>query len=151
MSTLTEIAEAVKTQLNSITWSPTFTATRMNIPRHSRDSLSTLQVTVTPKSRTVTQVTRGKVFENVEIYIGIEKGLDGDTNTESDALIDLGEDIARYFENGRSLTTFAGAPCVGVTFGNGDGSPWMSVKDQNETLVYTGVIVLEFQALRAAN
>lgn len=146
-SVLADIADAVVEELNSQAWSQTFRAVRKNIPRHKREEMSNLHVTVSPKSMSTTPVTRSNFYRNIEVYVGIEKGLAGDTNGESDDLISLGEEIADYFANGRSLATYDGAPCVSSVFGNGDGSPWMDIKKDNEDLLYRGVVVLEFQTL----
>ncbi len=149
MSTLTDIADAVTAELNAETWSQSFTAVRMNVPRHKRDEMQNMLVTVAPKSRTTTRATRGQSYKNIEVFVGIEKGLtlESDLNTESDPLIQLGEDIAEYFENGRSLATYPGAPCVSVKFGSGDEAPWLNAKEENEYVLYSGIIVLEFQLL----
>lgn len=151
MSFLTDIADAVADELNSRTWSLRFEAKKQNVPRHRRDEMKDLHVTVSPKSRTSSPSTRGQTYQNIEIYIGIEKGLNGDRDEESNPLIDLGEEIATYFENGRSLASYPNAPCVSSTFGSGDGSPWMNVQVDSEALLYRGVVVVEFQALRTVS
>ena len=110
--------------------------------------MANLHVTVVPKSIKRETVVRNRYYENVECYIGLEKGLNGDSNGETDPLISLGESIADYFSKGRQLIGYAGATCVNSEFGDGDGTPWMSIKTDSEQLLYTGIALVEFQLLR---
>lgn len=145
---LAEVSDAVVTELNSRpdSWPLTFTSKRMNVPKFKREEFNNLQVVVSPKSRKTTPATRGQYYENVQVYVFIQKGLSGETNAESDSLIDLGETIADYFANGRSLASYPGAPCVGAEFG--DSTPFMDTQTESDGLLYKGVAILEFQSLR---
>ena len=151
---LTDIADAVAAELISpvgTTWSIPFSPVRLNVPRSKREQMSNLLVTVVPKSRVRTRFNRQRVAILVETYIGVEMGLTGDTNAESDPLIALGQQISDYFAEGRQLASFTATPatCVSNAFGNGIDSPWFSLKMANEALTYTGIITLGFQFFRS--
>lgn len=121
----------------------------MNVPRGKREEMSNLHVIVRPRSMKRTPVNRSKFYINIIVEIGIQKGLAGVTNSESDPLIELGESIADYFMNGRPLATFPGCYAVASEFGSGDWSPWMGVHSEGEASLYTGMVVAEFQMLES--
>lgn len=151
MSVLTDISDAVADELNSQTWLLDFQAKRMNVPRIKREEASNLHVTVSPKSRSLKAFNRSRVLETIEVYIGIQQGLAGDQNSQSDPLISLGEMIDEYFLYGRKLASYSGATCTMSTFGSGQDSPFMSTKDEDGLLMYTGVVTLAFQLMRTAS
>lgn len=141
---LLDIADAVTTVLNDTAqeWSLPFAAVRRTIPRLRRADLRDLQVTVTPKSRASALLTRGSSQRIVEIYVGLQQHLASDEDPRSDALIALGEEIAEYFD--RATLPVHGACCIAAKFGDPAEAVHISVQDENELLVYTGVILLTF-------
>jgi hypothetical protein len=145
---LLQVADAVVSELNSQVWSQTFTAVRQNVPRIARESATNLSVIVTPTSRETAQFSRSAVSGLHKISVGIQKGLTGDTNAETDALVTLGEELAEYFDDGRKLATLSSAVCVQTEFGAGAESQWLSLQDQERFLLYTGVVVLTFRVFR---
>ena len=150
MAILIDIADAVADEINSRAWGiDAFMAIRQNIPRASRVDMGSLHVTVVPKSYKRQRVTRDRYSANVECFIGIQKGLKGDTNGETDDLVSLGESITDYFQRGVQLATIPSATCVNSEFGDGENTPWMAVKTDSESLLYTGIILVEFQLVRA--
>lgn len=139
-----EIADAVKDELNAQAWTQSFLAERMNIVRLKAEEAERLHVTVTPQSRTSSAITRTQREYTIVVYVGIQTSLGGTQNEESDPLIALGEEIDAYFANGRRLGTYPAAACVQSAFGAGDDSPWMAVRDENELMIYKGVVQLTF-------
>ena len=149
MAVLLDIADAVATELNSRAWNDeVFTAVRQNIPRANRSDMGNLHVTVVPKSYKRDTVARNRYAANIECFIGLQKGLKGDTNGETDHLVSLGELIADYFSKGRQLVAYASATSVNSEFGDGENTPWMAVKTDAENLLYTGIVLVEFELIR---
>ena len=150
MAILIDIADAVAAELNSRAWGcDAFMAIRQNIPRANRVDMGNLHVTVVPKSYKRQRVTRDRYSANVECFIGIQKGLRGDTNGETDDLVSLGESIADYFQRGVQLDAIPSPTCVNSEFGDGENTPWRAVKTDSESLLYTGIILVEFELVRA--
>lgn len=146
---LIAIADAVVDELNLISWTPRFQAKRQNAPRLFLEEIeSGTVVTVTPKSRTTQQITRGTVQGDHEIYVAIQRRVASDANAESDPLIELGETIAEYFDDGRRLKNYQTAICRGTQFGSGTDSQWLHVQDQQQILLYTGIVLLTFRVFR---
>lgn len=124
---------------------PSFTAARSNCgPRYSRPELATLRVTTVPKSckKIADESTRTKTMYEVEVYIGVEKELTSDDNSESDTLIGLCEQIANYLN---SHPEVGGAKCMGADLGADEDTPFLAIQDQIEYLKYTGTLVAVFR------
>jgi hypothetical protein len=148
MSVLIDIADAVVSELNSRNWNTdSFSAIRQNIPRANRADMANLHVTVVPKTYKRQRVTRDRYSANIECFIGIQKGLKGDTNGETDDLVSLGELIADYFHNGIHLAAYPSATCVDSQFGDTADNPWLAVKADTESLLYTGIILVQFELI----
>jgi len=143
-SLLTDMADAIVTELNSQEFSLGFRASRVNVPSEKLEDLSRLYVEVVPRARVKTQILRDRYQFDMSFLIGIRKALNSDANSESDPLIALGEEIDEHFVGGLIMDSFPDAKCKGSEFGSGDDSPWMSVQSQTEALLYTGVVIVQF-------
>jgi len=148
-STLIDICDAVVEEINAnaATWSQSFRAIRMNVPQVKREEIENLHVIVSPKSIKKTRVTRAAIQKSLDVYVYIQKGLKGSTNNESDSLIAFGEEVSDYFSNGRSLSIYAGAPCVAAEFG--DSTPFFDKTAANDAQAYAGVVFLSFEVLES--
>ena len=107
------IAEAVKEELNDQYSPATFTATRRYTPTFDLKDLTTLTVTVVPKSLEKSFMSRRDTDRRVEVDIGIQQKLDaGQSQAEQlaaiDALMLIADGIDDYMEN-RRLTDVAAA------------------------------------------
>ena len=147
---LIPLCDAVVAELNAnqASFSLPFTAARMNVVRHNQQDMSALLVTVTAKSRKSTPITRAKSEYIIEIYVGIEKQMLTEANSESDPLIALGEQLDDYWNNGKQPATFPGASCILTQFGEDGDSAWLSLRNQKEMLVYTGILKLVFKLVQ---
>ena len=99
-----DIAEAVKEELNDQYSPGTFTATRRYIPITKLEDLTTLAVTVVPKSAEREPVNRADTIHSVEIDIAIQQKLAaGQSAAEelaaTDTLMDLVDAIEDHLEN----------------------------------------------------
>lgn len=112
MSDLLDIADAVVTQLNAETWSPTFTATRAYIIENQLTALDDLVVTVIPSEQTRVNVSRSGEQHDHVVMLGIQQRPTTISNAVLDPLVDLAEAIANYFENERKLTAYPTASCT---------------------------------------
>jgi hypothetical protein len=98
-SQLITLAEAVKTLIAGETWSQTFTPTRTAVPRYEAKD-GTLDVRVRPVGkRTEKRIGRGRIERIYTVDIVVAKRNETANNTTTDALIDLAEEIADWFEN----------------------------------------------------
>ena len=148
MSVMTDIADAIASEINDQTWPLAFVAKRMNSPRIQRESACDIAVIVTPKGKATETVSRNKSQDILTFYVGIQQALKNDDNRESDPLIELGELIQAYFDQGLRLADYPTTVCEATSFGSDTDSPWMSIKDSDELLLYTGVILLTFRVHR---
>lgn len=114
-SYLATIAEAVKDSLNAPAdgeFAESFTAVRVYRPTLDLESasLATLSVAVAVKSDSPAPATRGEVFSDILIDVGVRKRLTQScnperesANTELDALMEVVEQIAAHFEPGTEV------------------------------------------------
>lgn len=150
MAVLTTLADAVTAELNatSRTWSGRFSAERMNVPILKREQAKYISGIVTPISRTTTKLNRGVIQDVCVLQIGIQQTLQDGDNDETDVLIALGEEIQAYFDQGLGLAAMPAASCEDTSFGANDENPWLSVRDIEGLMLYTGVIGLTFRVMR---
>ena len=111
MSTITQIANAVKTELNDTGFSIPFTAEMALLPVFELKDMRDLKVTVVPKAQSFTRLSRGESGREVQIDIGIQKKFSGES--EAEELLGLVEEIAANFD-GKRLAEFGNAICVKV-------------------------------------
>lgn len=148
MAVLTTVADAIMNTINAQTWSQSFRAVRQNVPRLSREDAAALHVTVTPQGKESETITRAKTRDLCRFYVAIQKGLKSGDNCETDALVALGEEIQAYFDTGAPLTGMATVVCEETAFGSDSETPWLGVQDQDEMMLYTGIIRLTFRVHR---
>lgn len=138
MSVRTQIAEAVKEELNDHTFSQPFTATRQRMPIFDLADMATLRVTVVPKAVEVSPANRLEVQHDVSIDVAVQKKLGSLDNAEIDPLAELVEEIIEFFQM-RRLTEYQ--PAV-----------WTDTKNDRlyvpehmeEKQLFTSVITLTF-------
>jgi len=108
MPVITEIADAVVTELNANTFSLQFTAQRHYQPRYELADLKTLHVTVIPNGLTTGNLGRGGMQREVAIDIAVQQKLSTETNADLDRFLALAEEIAESFQAKR-LANFPNA------------------------------------------
>jgi hypothetical protein len=130
-----DLADAVVAQLNAATLSQAFTAERLYSPLENLETLTTLKVTVVPRSAFFEGADRNRKTVTTEIDIGVQRRSDLD-QVDLDALMVLVEEIVDLFPFG-GLSTYLGASVVGLA-----NAPIWASDHLNEKHVFTSVITL---------
>ena len=105
MSVITDIAEAVKDELNGETFSQEFTAERHYQPLFELPDMKTLHVTVVPKGVEVTPAGRSNNHYDYQVDVAVQKKFGKGDAAELDPLVGLVEEIADFFRL-RRLTAY---------------------------------------------
>ena len=108
MATIIHIAESVKEELNSGTFSQTFTAARHYQPVFELKDMKTLHVTVVPKDIEMQLATRNSSQHDCRIDVAIQKKLESAVLYEIDELMGLVEEIISFLSR-RKLTSVPNA------------------------------------------
>lgn len=145
---LADIADAITEELKTTDWtSPSpVAAIRSNHPHLSRDDMQQINLVVTSQSRKTDRITREKRKYTVVVLIGIQTSIGSVENDESDQLIAIGEEIEDHFSDW-SMTASPYAKVTDSQFGSGDDSPFFSTRDENQMMVYTGVVRLQLETI----
>ncbi len=141
MPLITQVAEAVITELNATTFSQSLTATRAYLPRTELGELKTLKVTVVPSSVTVAAASRSQTQRDVAIDVAVQKKLGQEQNPSLDPLLALAEEIAEHFQAKR-LDSFPGALCVKTEF-----KPIYAPEHIEQLRTFTSVLTLTFRVI----
>ena len=141
MPLITQVADAVISELNGATFTPSFTAERSYLPRSELTELKALKVTVVPNGLSVTTASRGQVQQDVAIDVAVQQKLTGEDNSSLDPLLALAEEIAARFQ-GKRLISFPAAIWVKTEFKT------IYAPDHIDQLrVFTSVITLTFRVI----
>ena len=139
MSMITQIANAVKTELNDTDFSIPFTAEIALLPVFELKDMRELKVTVVPKAQSFTRLSRGESGREVQIDIGIQKKFSGES--EADELLGLVEEIAARFDSKR-LTDFENAICAKI-----QNDPVYAPEHIEQYRQFTSVLTLTFKVV----
>lgn len=147
---LIDIADAVVYELNYGNFGPT-DAVRRNVMRRDRKDLDFTCITVVPFRQTTTALTRTSSIYRVEVKVGVQCLLNNREpdflNINTDDVIKLANAIFVYFQNGKRLKQLP-AICVDREFGaSSTDTPWLAENDEDQGLIYTGVIKLTFEVI----
>ena len=141
MPTTIDIADAVVFELNQSGLTPTFTAERKLLPKHTTEALSELKVTVVPKSAEMSRLNRSQVGVEVEIDVCVQQRL-SDIDTEGPELIELVENLIDYMAT-RSLSQAPGVQWVRTR-----NDPVYALDHLAENRLFTSVITLTYMLAR---
>ena len=147
MSLITEIADAVTTELNTAapgTLTQSFTAVRKVLPFYELQDLVGLKVTVVPKAVEITGSTRSASQYDFAIDIGIQKKLAPGSDPDSE-VVSLGavvDQIAEYLRQ-RKLAAAPFAAWVSTI-----NDPVYAPEHLLEKRVFTSVLTLPYRALK---
>ena len=97
MATFTDIAEAVKDELNGHDFSQEFEAVRLYQPLFELPEMKTLRVTVVPRGVEMQVSSRSLVQHDYQVDVAVQKKFDTDEAVELDPLMALVEEIADFF------------------------------------------------------
>ena len=149
-SQATQIAEAVKVEMNATTFTLAFTSVRLYLPLFDFHQMDDLHVTVASNSTTSELVARdGSVEEVHQVDVAVQKRLAGNpaaeaTNgTELDALVELAEDIGQHFRVAGALPGFTSARYAGHAV-----QPLYDPGLLKTQKLFTSVITLNFNVQR---
>jgi len=145
MSIITEIADAVVSDINAATLSQPITATREYLPEHDLTELQNTVVTVVPKGVSIQGSTRGQNQHDYQVDIAVqEKVPTGGGKSEIDALMILVEEILDLFRLNRvTVPTLGSVPLL-----RAENDPIYAPEHLNQHGVFTSVITLTFRGLR---
>jgi len=141
MGTVVELTNAVITELNAEAWSQSFVAVRHYRPRYDATKLKNLTVTVVPRRFTIDATTREHDLREAQIDLAIQQRLTSESNEEIDGLLNLVDEITRYFKL-RRLAAMPAALCVKV-----ENEPIYAVEHLDELRCFTSILTLSFRML----
>ena len=142
MATITDIADAVVTELNGHTFSQTLAAVRYYRPVFDLGEMSVLHVSVVPKGVTTTRADRSGCQEDFAIDIAVQQKLDSGDNAELDALMALVQEIADFFRL-RRLVEYPDAMWIGT-----ENVPVYAPDHLEEFRQFTSVLTLTYRVVR---
>jgi len=150
MSLVTDIADAVATEINAApaspaTFSQTFTAVRRVVPAYELSELTDLKVTVVPKAVEISGSTRSASQYEITIDIGIQKKLPPGSEAGDEQVETLGtlvDQIAEYLRR-RPLPGAPFAAWVSMT-----NDPVYSPEHLLEKRVFTSVLSVTYRAMK---
>ena len=142
MATITDIADAVVTELNGHSFSQTLTAVRYYRPVFDLGEMKTLHVSVVPKGVTIERADRSHNQYDFAIDVAVQKKFSSGDATELDPLMSLVEEIADFFRL-RRLTSYTAAIWVRT-----DNVPVYAPEHLEEFRQFTSVLTLTFRVVR---
>ena len=136
---IADMADKVTASLNAEDFSLDFTAVRRYVPIFELSDLDSLQVSVIPRGREDTPLTRGTDQREVEIQVGVQKRVASLAASDVDPLVALTEEIADHLTRQH--------------LGDSDEYRWLrteftavySPEDLREKRVYTGVVTATYR------
>jgi hypothetical protein len=139
-STLITLSNAVCSEILAgvSSFSVAFTPTVKMMPGFELQDLSTLRVTVVPRSMEITNETRGLVKKECIIDIGVQKKI-SDIETDTAALLTLSEQIIDYMRN-RPLSGYSDARWIKT-----ENDPIYSQEHLFSKRVFSGLITLTYR------
>jgi hypothetical protein len=142
MATITDIADAVVTELNGHTFSQALAAVRYYRPVFDLGEMQTLHVSIMPKGVTIERADRSHNQYDFAIDVAVQKKFESGNNTELDALMSLVEEIADFFRM-RRLTS-----CSSAIWVRTDNVPVYAPEHMEEFRQFTSVLTLTFRVVR---
>lgn len=132
------IADAVITELNATAFSQPLTAVRHYEPTFELSAMSTLRVSVVPRSLTSKTLDRNRDSFDFEIDVAVQKKTDP-TLTNLDELMELVEEIADHLRL-NPLSTLPEVRCMEVA-----NAPVYALEHLQEFRQFTSVITLTYR------
>jgi len=151
MSVGLDVADAVLAELQAGcdsgslaggSFSQAFTPHRRVLPSFDLSDLTTLRVTVVPKSLTTAPFTRAVREHVVQVDVGVQKRVGADDDADVVTLCDLMEEIADYLY-GRVLTDYEGAKWQAQVV-----EPIYALEHLTLDRTFTSVLTLTYVVLR---
>jgi len=141
MSIIIDVAEAVKDELNTGSFSADFTAQRLYQPHFELEDMKVLHVSVVPASTDLSLADRKSARRDVQTHIAVQEKLQTADNDEIDALMDLVQEIADHFHT-RRLAAAASAVCTAV-----ENAPIYDQEHMDKWRQFTSLLTLTFRVV----
>ena len=142
MAVITDIADAVVTELNGHTFSQPLTAVRYYRPVFDLAEMSALHVSVVPKAVAIERLNRSRHQEDYQVDVAVQKKVDAVDNATLDPLTALVQEVADFLR-GRRLAAYPGAVCVGVR-----NEPIYAPEHLDDLRQFTSVLTLTYRVVR---
>ena len=142
MATITDIADAVVTELNGHAFSQPFTAARHYRPVFTLEDMSALHVTVVPKGLTIEQLDRSRNQHDVQVDVAVQKKFSSGDAAELDPLMTLVEEVADFFRL-RRLAAYPNALWMRT-----ENVPVYAPEHMDDLRQFTSVVTLTFRVAR---
>jgi len=142
MSLVSDIAKAVKDELDAHDFSVEFEAVRAYLPLFDLAEMEDLHVTVVPKGLAVEGGSRKASQHDVQVDVAVQKKLESEDNSEIDALMALVEEISDFLRF-RRLEGFPGAAWLKV-----ENAPVYSQEHLCEMRQFTSVLTVTYRVMR---
>jgi len=142
MATITDIADAVVTELNGHAFSQPFEAKRYYRPVFDLADMAALHVSVVPKGIVIDHLDRRRNQEDVQIDVAVQKKFSTGDAAELDPLMALVEEIADFFRL-RRLAAYPDAVWVRT-----ENVPVYAPEHMDDLRQFTSVLTLTFRIAR---
>jgi len=142
MSVITDIADAVKSELNGHSFSQPFQAVRAYQPVYELAEMKTLHVTVVPRGVEMQISSRSLVQHDYQIDVAVQKRFEKDGVVEIDPLMTLVDEIADFFRLRRL------ASCPNAVWVKTESDPIWSPDHMEQFRQFTSVITMTYRVLR---
>ena len=142
MSIVSEVADAVRDELDAGQFSIPFKAVRAFRHDQTLPEGKELRVSVVPKGVTVTPAARGVCSYDIQIFVAVMKKLDRATPETVDPLLGLVEEIADFFRL-RRLEKCPAAVWTGTEI-----KPMVSTEHLEQLKQFTSLITLSLKVAR---
>jgi hypothetical protein len=109
-ATLTDVAEAIKSEIEGGAWSLPATVVREHLPQYTLPQLDSLRISVVPRGSELERLTRGSKTHVCEVDVGVIGKLESLDNAGLDAHVALADEIVSHFHQ-RQLEAFDNAFC----------------------------------------
>ena len=139
MAKITDIAEAVKNELNAGEFSQTFTAERHYQPVFELKDMKNLHVTVVPKDVELQLATRNTSQHDCRVDVAIQKKLEGTDLSEIDELMGLVEEIITFLSR-RKLTSVPNALWIKTV-----NEPIYAAEHMEQFRQFTSIVTLTYR------
>ena len=142
MSVVIDIADSVVAELNAASLSMPLAAARHYVPSFELKDLSTLHVSVVPKTMAISKSDRTHNLHDIQIDVAVQKKFDAGDAAEIDPLMDFVEEIADFFRL-RRLASYPNAHWIRT-----EHMPIYSQEHWDEMRQFTSVVTFTFRVVR---
>lgn len=142
MAIVTDIADAVVTELNAADFGQSIDAERHYVPDFELPEMKSLHVSVVPKAATTNVASRGLNQRDYQVDVAVQRKLETSDNAELDELLGLTESIGDHFGNKR-LKSYPTAMWVRT-----EHKPIYSVEHIEQFRQFTSVLTFTFRVMK---